>query len=168
MGMTPEAFSDVFDRLERDGVRYVVVGSVAVVLHGHVRPVADLDFVIDRTPDEMSRVLNGLYALGFVPSIPLPLSALSVLRMLDQSEREIDVFVRYRIPFAELWAGSEHRPIGQSRARVASLEHLLRMKRITAQPRDLLDIEGLLMLQAASHGRHEAALLAAAEWSEAE
>jgi hypothetical protein len=34
--------------------------------------------------------------------------------------------------------------VGHSVARVASLDHLIRAKRITARPHDLLDIEGLL------------------------
>lgn len=145
--LAPEMYVDVFDRLERDHVRYVVVSGVAVVLHGHVRAVADLDFVIDPAPEEARRAMHALTALGFVPSIPLPLSALTVLRMFDYSQREVDVFVRYHIPFDELWASSEQVRVGDGVARVASLEHLLRAKRINGRPHDLLDIEGLLALK---------------------
>ncbi len=83
-------YSDVFDRLERDKVRYVVVSGVAVVLHGYVRPVADLDIVIDRSPDEARHAMMTLMASGFVPTIPLPLNALTVLRMFDGLNREVD------------------------------------------------------------------------------
>ena len=148
MELTTETYGDVFDRLERDHVRYVVVSGVAVVLHGHVRPIADLDLVIDPAPDEAGRAMRALNALGFVPSVPLPLSLLSVLRMFDQSQREVDVFVRYHIPFDELWASSERLRVGNGAARVVSLEHLLRAKRITGREHDLLDIEGLLALEA--------------------
>ena len=44
---TPEVFCDVLELFEREEIRYVVVGGVAVVLHGHIRAVADLDVVID-------------------------------------------------------------------------------------------------------------------------
>src|SRR5215218_249407 len=96
---TPEDYCDLFNRLEDDGVRYVVISGVAVVLHGHVRPIADLDIVIDPAPDEAGRALRTLAGTGFVPSIPLPLNLLSVLRMFDRAQREVDVFVRYHIPF---------------------------------------------------------------------
>ena len=145
---TPEIYCDVFDRLEQDEVRYVVVSGVAVCLHGHVRPIGDLDIVIDPAPDEADRALRALTRLGFVPSLPLPLSMVSVLRMFDHAEREIDVFTRYHIPFDELWAGSERVRVGDHIARVASLEHLLRAKRIKGRAHDLLDIEGLLALKA--------------------
>ena len=46
--------------------------------------------------------------------------------------REVDVFVRYAVPFEELWTGSEKVHINDSVVRVMSLEHLLRVKRISA------------------------------------
>jgi hypothetical protein len=73
---------------------------------------------------------------------------LSVLRMFDPAGREVDVFARYHIPFNDLWAGSERRGVGGGVARVVSLEHLLRVKRINGRPHDLVDIAGLLALEA--------------------
>ena len=141
---TPLIYQDVFDRLERDEVRYVVVSGVAVVLHGHTRPVFDLDLVIDPAPAEASRAMHSLAASGFMPSIPLPLSLLTVLRMFDGRRREVDLFVRYHIPFDELWAASQRLQVGDGVARAASLEHLIRAKRVTGRPHDLQDVEGLL------------------------
>jgi hypothetical protein len=150
---TPERYHDVIDRLEGDGVRYVIVGGVAVVLHGHVRPIVDLDIVIDPTPREADRALDTLARCGFVPSIPLPLAMVSVMRMFDRRQREVDVNVRYHIPFAELWAAAQRIPAGGVGApRVACLDHLLRAKRITARPHDLQDIDGLLRVVGGQHG----------------
>jgi hypothetical protein len=140
---TPEDYCDVFDRLESDGVRYVVTSGVAVVLHGYVRSTVDLDIVVDAAPDDAGRALNALVQLGFVPSIPLPLQLVSVMRLFDHSTREVDLFTRYSIPFAELWAGSWQVQVGGSVARVISLEHLLRVKRSNGRPHDLLDLAGL-------------------------
>lgn len=124
--MTPLIYADVFDRLEREGVRYVVIGGVAIALRGHARAILDLDIIIDPAPDEAERAVRALSLAGFVPSIAVPLSALTVLRMFDQTQREVDVFLRYCIAFDELWAASGHVSVGESRARVASPEHLLR------------------------------------------
>jgi hypothetical protein len=143
-GETPLVYVDVLERLERDGVRYVVIGGVAVVLHGYVRPVFDLDIVVDRAPDEANRAMRVLMGLGFVPTIPLPLSMLTVLRMFDSSNREIDLFVRYQIPFEELWPNAVRKRVGESMVRVASLEHVIREKRRQGRPHDLRDVEGLL------------------------
>lgn len=144
--MNPEDYADLFAHLEREAIRYVVVSGVAVVLRGAIRPVADLDIVIDAAPQEAQRALHGLMLAGFVPSVPLPLSVLTVLRMFDATQREVDVFVRYPIAFAELWAGSEHLSVGTAVARVVSRAHLLQAKRFYGRPHDLSDIEALLAL----------------------
>lgn len=123
-----------------------MIGGAGVVLRGHVRPIADLDIAIDPTPDEMNRAMNVLYALGFVPTIPLPLNALIMLRLFDQFQREVNVFTRPHVAFAELWTGSDLIRTGHALARVASIEHLLRAKRIDGRPQDRLDINGLLTL----------------------
>lgn len=158
---TPEIFRDVFDRLERDEVRYVVVSGAAVVLHGHARPIADLDLAIDPAPEQAARALDALLRGGFVPSLPLPLSMLTVLRMFDHARREVDVFPRYHIPFEELWGDSVRVRVGDGAARVVSLAHLLRAKRINGRPHDLLDIAALLALPPGARGHEDPATGAA-------
>ena len=137
----------VCNRLEQADVRYVAVSGTAVVLHGFLRPSADLDVVISPSPDDVTRAMNALMSAGFVPSLPLPMSAVTVMRMFDSSQREVDVFVRYAVPFEELWTASEKVQINDRVVRVMSLEHLLRVKRISARPHDLMDIDGLLALE---------------------
>lgn len=143
---TPASYGDVFDRLERDDIRYVVVSGVAVVLHGHARPVIDLDLVIDSAPDEARRAMATLAATGFVPTLPLPLSMATVMRMFDQSGRELDLFVRYHLPFSELWSDSVRVQVGDHRVHVVSLDHLIKVKRSIGRPHDLQDVEGLLAI----------------------
>lgn len=143
--LSPSTYSDVFDRLEAEGIRYVVVGGMAVYLHGYERPVEDLDIVI--APSEADRAVHTLMLAGFVSSVPLPLSMLTMMRMFDSEQREIDLFVRYMIPFEELWQGSVHVSVENSLARVMSLEHLLKDRRMHARASYLQDIEGLLALR---------------------
>jgi hypothetical protein len=140
-------FEDVFEKLEHEGVHYVVVGSVAVVLHGHARLVIDLDLVVDPAPEEARRASAALMALGFVPTIPLPLEMLTVLRMVDRAGRSIDVFARFHVPFDELWAGSEIKHAGEQPVRVCSIEHLIRVKRLISRSGDPDDIAALLAVQ---------------------
>ena len=120
----PETFCDVLEILNRENVRYVVVGSVAVVLHGAKREVSDLDIVVDPSPDEAQRCMHALALAGFVPSIPLPLHLLTVVRLFDQLAREIDVFVSNRNLFQELWSNSRLVMVGNQTARIAGPEQL--------------------------------------------
>jgi hypothetical protein len=141
---TPASYCDLFDQLERYDIRYVVVGGVAIVLHGYARPTADLDLVIDPEPVHAQRAMQALMIAGFVPTIFLPISALTVLRLLDRSHREVDLFLRYAVPFDELWQASERVPVNGSTVRISSVEHIIREKKINGRPQDLRDIETLL------------------------
>jgi hypothetical protein len=119
-------YRDVFDRLEHEQVRYVVVGGLAVVLHSYARTIADLDLVVSAAPAEANRAVQALLRAGFMPTIPLPLHALTVMRLFDQVRREINLFARFIIPFDELWADSEAMRGGASTIRVMSFAHVLR------------------------------------------
>ena len=48
----------IFAALEASGARYLVVGGVAVVLHGHLRFTADLDLVLAMDPANLRRALH--------------------------------------------------------------------------------------------------------------
>jgi hypothetical protein len=78
--------------------------------------------------------------------------------MFDAARREIDVFVRYPIPFPELWAASEKLPVGATAVRVASIEHLLRAKQFfarqhaTGEAEETLALERLQVLAARAGG----------------
>jgi hypothetical protein len=120
---------------------------MAVYLHGHVRPVADLDLVLDREPKQAQRALQSLLAGGFIPTIAAPLSAVSVLRLFDQAQREVDVFLRHCIPFEELWQNSARDSVNGSLIRVISLGDLLKEKRFIGRVQDLQDVEMLLALK---------------------
>ncbi|MGH8307715.1 MAG: DUF6036 family nucleotidyltransferase, partial [Gammaproteobacteria bacterium] len=41
---------EIFAALDKTQVRYVVVGGLAVILHGHIRLTQDLDLLIDLDP----------------------------------------------------------------------------------------------------------------------
>jgi hypothetical protein len=142
--LAPETFCDVLEILNRENARYVVVGGLAIVMHGATRDIADLDIVVDPSPNEAQRCMHALAIAGFIPSIPLPPQLLTVVRLFDQLAREVDVFVRYSIPFEELWANSKSVMVGNQTARIAGLEHVLQVKRLYNRAEDLADIEALM------------------------
>lgn len=140
---TPEDYCDVFEELKRASAPYVVVGGVAVVLHGHHRSVPDLDIVVSSNAHEANLTMQVLLMRGFVPSVPLPLSMVTVLRLFDASSREVDLVVRTLIPFDQLWPDSIEIPVGNTLARVASLPNVIRLKQMRSRDYDLEDIDRL-------------------------
>ena len=157
-------FEPVFAALDDAGVRFVVVGGVAVVLHGHPRMTADLDLVIDLAAEPASRAITALQLLGLQPRLPVdPLSFadadvrmrwvsernLVVFTMIDPREPllEVDLFAEPPVPFEQLWEHAVSMPLGGRPVRVASIADLITMKRAAGRPQDLADITALEALR---------------------
>jgi hypothetical protein len=68
-----------------------------------------------------------------------------VFSLFDPAEpmREVDLFVEHPIGFEELWHDSVTMDLGQTTVRVASIAHLIELKRQAGRAQDLLDIEAL-------------------------
>jgi predicted nucleotidyltransferase len=60
-GAQPELIAaQICQALNAAGARYLVIGGVACILHGYVRATTDLDVLIELSPDNAERVLDGL------------------------------------------------------------------------------------------------------------
>ncbi len=73
-------FEAIFCALDSTGVRYVVVGGIAVNLHGYQRFTKDVDVVIELIGDETLRALEALQAIGYSPRLQSALPTSPILR----------------------------------------------------------------------------------------
>ena len=55
---------DVFRSFHRHDVKYVVIGGIAVILHGVPRATFDLDILIEKTPDNVKNLLAAMLDAG--------------------------------------------------------------------------------------------------------
>lgn len=153
-------YREVFAALAAADVSYVVVGGTAVVLQGHARMTVDLDLVVDLAPDSLRRSLTALLALGLRSRLPVdpydfanPVLReqwrternLTVFSLYDPDDpfREVDLFAAEPLPFADLVAAATNVDIAGVPVPVASIEHLIQMKRAVGRPRDLEDVAAL-------------------------
>ncbi len=64
--MTPRpAVVDVCATLNAEGAKYLVIGGVACILHGYVRATVDLDILIEKKRENVTRVLAALGKTGY-------------------------------------------------------------------------------------------------------
>lgn len=153
-------FEEFLAYLDASGVRFVVVGGVAVVIHGYARLTADLDLAIDLDPANVRRAMEAATARGLRPLLPVHAGDfadeatrrrwiterhMEVFSMRDERNPllTVDFFAREPVPFEELWARAENVAIGGRTIRVAAIEDLIRMKRAAGRPQDALDIARL-------------------------
>src|SRR5688572_26881345 len=153
-------FEEFLAHLAAADVRFVVVGGVAVVIHGHARLTVDIDLVLDLDPENVRRAIDSLTARGLRPLLPVNASDFAnadirrqwvenrnlqvfTLRDPNNSLLTVDLFAEEPIPFNELWSRADTVMLGGNPIRVASIEDLVAMKRAAGRPQDLLDIEKL-------------------------
>jgi hypothetical protein len=141
------------DLVEGD-VDFVVVGGVAVILHAQPRFTKDLDvcYAADAANlERMGAVLTALHARlrGIDEDVPFVADARALRRMqiltLTTDHGDIDLLLgpSGAPPYAELRADAEVFDVGGIEVRVASIEHLIAMKRAAGRPQDLSDVEAL-------------------------
>lgn len=153
-------FERVIEALNQADVSYVVVGGLAVVLHGHARLTVDLDLVVDLEPTEARKAVDTLLGLGLEPAQPVDAHGfadaatrdrwvadkdMQVLSLRDPSDviRRVDLFVRSPIVFGALDTRAVTMKLGSTDVRVAAIPDLIAMKREAGRPVDLADIEEL-------------------------
>ncbi len=132
---------DVLAALADAEVRFIVTGGVAVALHGCVRPVADLDIVVEPSLANLNAVTTLMTRLGFWPTLPLPLSAVIVMRMLDSSGREVDVNRLYPVDFAGLHERATHVSLDGRSIAIVSRQDLIAIKRQRGRDYDFADVQ---------------------------
>jgi hypothetical protein len=151
---------EIFDALGDAHVRYLVVGGVAVVLHGHPRFTADLDLVVALDRDNVLTTMKALDGLGYRPRAPVPAAdfadpairrtwveekGLTVFSLWSQRfpATEIDLFVEEPFSFEEAYLRGVHVSLGRTEVVVAAIDDLVALKRRAGRPRDLEDVDAL-------------------------
>lgn len=140
--------------LNGGGVRFVVIGGVAVGAHGHVRATEDLDIVPDPDRENLDRLGNVLVGLdarlvgrperGIDPEVR---RSLAQGRNLTVTTRLGDLDIVQRMPGIPVWdelAGdAESTTLADQPVSVSSRAHLIVMKRTRASLQDQADLEAL-------------------------
>jgi predicted nucleotidyltransferase len=163
MSDAPLRLGELLDRLVDGGVRFVLVGDLAVNAWGYLRATRDVDLVPDPDPENLNRLGAALLELGArVETADGTLGGDALRTFLRAGDRtlvltelgHVDVLQGSpQVPdFATLAADAVEVEIGGRSVRVCSLERLLDMKRASDRPRDRDDLEAL----EAGHDREDA------------
>jgi predicted nucleotidyltransferase len=146
----------IFDTLNQHGVRYLVIGGIAVQAYGHNRTTMDLDVIVAARSGDwqpLARALEALEADVRGPNVGKDIDVtdprmltIGVAYQLTTKFGDLDVFtgaVPGAAPFDELLERATHVTLGNTEFAIASLDDLIAMKRASGRPRDLADIDAL-------------------------
>jgi hypothetical protein len=125
-------------------VRFLVVGAHALGFHGAPRATGDFDLFVEPLEANARRVLAALDEFG-APLLDLKLADLlrpGTVFQMGVPPYRIDLNTELTgITFAEAWEGHGVAEVEGLEIPVISRQALIRNKRATGRPKDLLDLE---------------------------
>jgi len=144
-------------------LRYLIVGGLAVVAHGYVRYTADVGIVLDLERDNALRAMNALDAIAYRPLVPVDAADFAdeekrrvwireknmlvfQMRNPDRESTRLDIFVQEPFAFAEEFAQAKWEEVAGIRAPILRYDELIRLKRSSGRPQDLIDIDQLELM----------------------
>lgn len=153
----PLDLSHLLETLARHGVDYVVIGGVAVQVHGHRRTTMDLDLAPDPTPENLQRLaaaldevdarpLDPALAKSEVPATdPERLAVAPIVPPLTTRHGQVHILKEPKgaRPFAQLRDSALVVEVDGVEVAIVSLDDLIRMKKAAGRPQDLDDIAAL-------------------------
>ncbi len=156
-------YLDLFDALEKAQVRYLLVGGLALNIHGVERATMDVDLMLALDADNLKAFYRAATHLQLTPLLPVSLEDLSnpaklgewvsqkhmlafALRPPKASDPTLDILVQPKVDFESAWSRRLEKDLGTHRVRLASVEDLIAMKTDTGRRRDEADIEALRQL----------------------
>jgi len=139
-------YKDLFSILNEEKVDYLVVGAHAVIYYTEPRFTKDLDILIRPTRVNAEKVWRALKRFG------APLRDITVddfiredtVYQIGIAPNRIDVLMCLGgVNFEEAWADREHAAYDGIPIAIIGKSKLIKAKKFTGRPQDLLDVEKL-------------------------
>ena len=153
-------FLDLLLSIEKAKIKHLVVGGVAINLHGIERLTKDIDLVVYLEKKNILKFLKLMALLGFRPILPTP--AIHFADPVKRAEwirnknmlvfsfyhktdpmKVVDVFVRHPLPFASMYKRRLSISIGSSKIPVIGIQDLIKLKQKAGRLQDRSDVRAL-------------------------
>jgi predicted nucleotidyltransferase len=147
-------FGQILSDLNRAGIRYVLVGGIALIRHGVARATRDIDAVLEPGAENIGRLRSLIAEWGATRPDGTPIPAETIADgetiHLATPHGALDLLPERAAPlsFAELMGRADIRRVDGVEAPICSLADLVALKRLAGRERDLADLSEL----EAAHG----------------
>ena len=153
-------YFEVFEAFYREKVKYLVVGGLAVNLHGVPRITYDIDIIISTDRDNVLKINRTLRDLGYVPRLPVDPDDMADEKTLKdwvenrnmkafsfyhkkENRKVVDIVLGHPFDLTKAFQRSSIKKVDDIEIYVASIDDMISMKKLSNRPKDLSDIEML-------------------------
>lgn len=152
-------YEEILRAFQKQKVKYVLVGGIAVNLLGSMRSTADLDILVEMSDDNLKKTVKILKRHGY--RIKQPVDPVKIADKRTREDwiknkhmkafnfykedalKEVDIIIESPVSFREASKDALSIKIGTLRLPVISIDKLIKMKKKTGRAIDRLDIEEL-------------------------
>jgi len=162
-------YEGILRAFQKQKVKYVLVGGIAVNLLGSLRSTADMDILVEMSDDNLAKVVTILKRNGY--RVKQPVDPMGIADKItrrcwirekhmkafnfykEEGLKEVDIIIDTPVTFEDakktiFWVKS-----GDIRIPVISINNLIKMKRNTGRSIDKLDIEELKKIKKMRRGK---------------
>jgi len=150
-------YEEILRAFQKQKVRYVLVGGIAVNLLGYLRSTADMDILVEMTDENLKKVVNILIKAGYhvkQPVDPLKFADMATRRDWIKNKHlkafnfykelnEVDIIVDAPVSFEQAKKNMVMIKSGDISIPVISINNLIKMKKGTQRTIDKLDVTEL-------------------------
>lgn len=157
-------YLDLFRTLEQYHVRYLLVGGLALNIHGVERATMDVDLMLALDAENINAFIAAARVLGMKPLLPVTLDDFAdpaklrtwidekhmpaiAVRPPEASDPTVDVLVQPKVDFDLAWNRRTEKDLGETRLSLAAIDDLIALKTGTGRQRDEADIQALRQLR---------------------
>lgn len=157
-------YAKVFTALNKAKIEYLIVGGVAVNLHGYTRFTGDIDILLTLSPDNLTKMDNTMKKMGYVERLPITIHGLSDPKKLKkylkdknmkaftyisnkQLALDVDIITEESLDFAGFNKKKKVVHVWNLDLPVIGIDDLIGMKKKAGRNEDKFDVEALLKLK---------------------
>jgi hypothetical protein len=150
-------YLDLFKSLEKHQVQYLLVGGVAMNLHGVPRNTMDIDLVLALDEKNLDRFLLVAADLGLKPAYPIPISDLKSpiqrktwvedrnmivfsMNVADIKGPTVDILLDHVLDWEKAKSRAVRREMDSIPINLASVEDMIQLKEHAGREQDLSDL----------------------------
>lgn len=140
-------FRDFIECLNRNEVKYILVGGMAVILNGYVRTTGDMDVWVEKSSDNYTNLLKAFHAFG-MPVFDMTrerfLSDIHDVWSFGRDPVRIDLMTAVKgLDFTTAFTNASSYTEDNVAFRFLHLKNLIEAKKASGRHRDMNDIEQL-------------------------